>query len=288
MLYSEPFVYLTVAAVLGLLVGSFLNVVIYRLPIMMEREWRAEAKAFLGEDCECKPEPAPKYPVFNLVKPDSTCTQCDRKIRPWENIPVLSYLFMFGRCACKQTPISLRYPFVELLTGVLSFLVAWRYGFTVQSAVGIGFVWVLVALAFIDADTMLLPDQLTLPLMWFAILASYLGIGFTDLRSSVLGAVFGYLCLWTVYWAFKLLTKKEGMGYGDFKLLAAIGALLGWQTLIAVVLLSAVTGSVIGLSMMALKNLGREVQIPFGPYLAAAGAVALLIGVAPLSKLLVP
>jgi leader peptidase (prepilin peptidase) / N-methyltransferase len=275
---------ITAAAVLGLLVGSFLNVVIYRLPIMMERGWKAEAREILAEECQCPP--APQHKVFNLVVPSSACPACDRKIRAWENIPVLSFLFMRGRCACKKNPISWRYPGVELLTAVVSGLVAWRYGATPQTLVCLGFVWTLVALAFIDADTMLLPDQMTLPLTWYAILATFMGYGLTDLRSSILGAVFGYLSLWLVYWAFKIITKKEGMGYGDFKFLAAIGALLGWQVLPIVILLSAVAGSVLGIATMIVNRTGGGLKIPFGPYLAVAGYIAILLGVVQSQRLI--
>ncbi len=284
-----------VAVIFGLLVGSFLNVVIYRFPIMLQRGWVDEARAFLAElnpntlpDGPVTPEAVTTRKTFNLVVPGSACPACDRAIRPWENIPILSYLFLRGRCACKKNPISFRYPLVELLTGVLSGVVVWRYGATSQSIVALCFVWVLIALAFIDADTMLLPDQMTLPLIWFALLATLFGWGFTDIRSSVLGAAAGYMTLWLVYWGFKWVTKKDGMGYGDFKLLAAIGALLGWQVLPIVILLSAVVGSLLGVAYMIATRSGAGLKIPFGPYLAIAGFVALILGVNASQRLIFP
>ncbi|RKZ34524.1 MAG: prepilin peptidase [Gammaproteobacteria bacterium] len=265
---------MAVAAVFGLVVGSFLNVVIARLPVMMEREWRegcAELDA-AGADANAKQEAA-----FNLVVPRSRCPQCGHGITALENIPLLSYAFLRGRCADCGNRISVRYPCVELLSGVLAALVAWRYGLSVQCVGALLLTWALVALTFIDLDTQLLPDSITLPFLW-------LGIGFnlfsvyTTLAASVIGAMAGYLSLWTVYHLFRITTGKEGMGFGDFKLLAAIGAWLGWQMLPAVILLSALVGAIVGITIIVLRGHDRNVPIPFGPYLAAAGWVALLWG----------
>jgi len=273
-LSSNPWALMAVAAVFGLVVGSFLNVVIARLPVMMEREWRegcAELDA-AGADANAKQEAA-----FNLVVPRSRCPQCGHGITALENIPLLSYAFLRGRCADCGNRISVRYPCVELLSGVLAALVAWRYGLSVQCVGALLLTWALVALTFIDLDTQLLPDSITLPFLW-------LGIGFnlfsvyTTLAASVIGAMAGYLSLWTVYHLFRITTGKEGMGFGDFKLLAAIGAWLGWQMLPAVILLSALVGAIVGITIIVLRGHDRNVPIPFGPYLAAAGWVALLWG----------
>jgi leader peptidase (prepilin peptidase)/N-methyltransferase len=274
-LRQSPAAFAAAAAMIGLLVGSFLNVVIHRVPRMMEAQWRAECAALDNPDA---PPPAPTY---NLVTPRSACPGCGTPITALQNIPIISWLALRGRCAGCKAPISIRYPIVELATGVLSALVAWRFGWGWEAGCGIAVTWTLIALTGIDLDTQLLPDSLTLPLMWLGLLAAaYLGRGAAplpvDLKSSVLGAAFGYLSLWTVYQGFKLATGKEGMGYGDFKLLAALGAWLGWQMLLPVVLLSAVTGAVVGIGLMVFKRHGREVPIPFGPYLAAAGWLVMM------------
>ncbi len=258
------------ATLLGLLVGSFLNVVIHRLPRMMQAAWDRDHAESIGET----PAPAPTY---NLVVPRSACPTCGHQITALENIPVLSYLFLRGRCAGCQAPISLRYPLIEALTGALSGLVAWHFGFGGTALAAMLFTFALIALTFIDFDTFLLPDDITLPLLWGGLIFN-LGGGFTDLHSAVVGAVAGYLSLWSVYWMFKLITGKEGMGYGDFKLLAAIGAWFGWQLLPAVILLSSLVGSIIGIGLMLLARHGRNVPIPFGPYLALGGIAALFFG----------
>jgi leader peptidase (prepilin peptidase) / N-methyltransferase len=260
----------TVAVFFGLAVGSFLNVVILRLPKMMERQWRAEC----AELAESASVPEKK---FNLAVPRSSCPACGHGITALENIPVLSYLALKGKCSACKAPISPRYPLIEALTGVLSGYVVWRFGFNAAALGALVFVWAMIALAFIDFDTFFLPDDITLPLLWGGLLLNLFG-AFTDLQSAVIGAVCGYLALWSVYWAYKLATGKEGMGYGDFKLLAAIGAWLGWKMLPLVILLSSVVGAVIGISLIALARQGREVPIPFGPYLAIAGIIALLHG----------
>lgn len=271
-----PALFVALAAVLGLLVGSFLNVVIYRLPKMMERDWReqcAELAAPQGENV-ARSESLRRY---NLVVPRSACPSCGHRITAIENIPVISYLALRGRCRGCGTKISLRYPIVEALTGLLSGLVAWHFGFGLAGLSALILLWALIALTFIDADTQFLPDSITLPLLWLGLILN-IDHTFTDLRSGVLGAVFGYLALWIVYWVFKLVTKKEGMGYGDFKLLAALGAWLGWQLLPLVILLSSVVGAIVGIALIILARMGRNVPLPFGPYLAMAGFIALIWG----------
>ncbi len=275
-LRQSPAVFATTAGLIGLLVGSFLNVVIHRTPRMMEAAWRADCAAL--DNPNVAPPPVPTY---NLMTPRSACPGCSAPITALQNIPVLSWLALRGRCACCKAPISIRYPIVELATGLLSALVAWHFGWGWEAGCAITVTWTLIALTGIDLDTQLLPDGLTLPLMWLGLLAAaYLGRGAAplpvDLKSSVLGAAFGYLSLWTVYQGFRLVTGKEGMGYGDFKLLAALGAWLGWQMLLPVVLLSAVTGAIVGIALMVFKRHGRDVPIPFGPYLAAAGWLVMM------------
>jgi leader peptidase (prepilin peptidase)/N-methyltransferase len=267
------------AGLLGLLVGSFLNVVIHRLPRMLERDWRRQCADLQGT----APAPADEAP-YNLVRPGSACPHCGTAIRPWQNIPVVSYLLLGGRCAHCKARIPLRYPVVEAGTALASALVAWQLGPTPEAAAAIGITWFLIALAGIDLDHHLLPDSLTLPLLWAGLLFHVLrgpdtGDGvFASLTDGVIGAVAGYLSLWTIYHGFRIATGKEGMGYGDFKLFAALGAWLGWQLLPLVILLSAVTGTVVGVSLIALRRHRRENPIPFGPYLAAAGFIAILWG----------
>jgi leader peptidase (prepilin peptidase) / N-methyltransferase len=273
---SMPSLFVALAAVLGLLVGSFLNVVIHRLPKMMEREWREQCAEIAINPSD--PLKAPEnQPTYNLVVPRSACPSCGHQITAFENIPVFSYLVLRGRCRKCSVKISPRYPVVEALTGVLSGLVAWHFGFGWAGLSALVLLWALIALTFIDADTQLLPDDITLPLIWLGLIVN-INHTFTDLTSAVLGAVFGYLALWAVYWVFKLLTKKEGMGYGDFKLLAALGAWLGWQMLPLVILLSSVVGAIVGIVLIVLARMGRNIPLPFGPYLAMAGLVALLWG----------
>lgn len=277
--HNQP-AWLATVAVLGLLVGSFLNVVIYRIPVMLKREWRKDCVGYLEENYQAeialKQDNEPQQP-FNLVKPDSSCPHCQRPIRAWENIPVISYLFLRGRCAGCHSPISRRYPFVELLSALLAVTCAWQFGFGLTAAAAITLSWVLIVLAFIDLDTKYLPDQITLPVLWLGLLLN-LNHTFTDPESAITGAVAGYLSLWSVYQLFKLLTKKEGMGFGDFKLLALLGAWLGWQFLPAIIIISSLVGSVIGISLILLKKQQREVPIPFGPYLAIAGWLTLVWG----------
>jgi leader peptidase (prepilin peptidase)/N-methyltransferase len=270
LLKSEPWLlYLTVGLV-GLCVGSFLNVVIHRLPKMMEAQWRADCAELNGA-------PAPEQETYNLFRPASACPACKAPIRAWQNIPVVSWLALGGKCAACRAPIRARYPAVEAFTGLLSLIVVWRFGFSAWMVAGLVFTWALVALTFIDLDTQLLPDDITLPLLWVGLLVNSAGL-FVDLRSAVLGAIAGYMLLWTVYWGFRLIAKKEGMGYGDFKLLGAIGAWFGWQVLPLVVIVSAVSGAVIGSIALIAAKKGADTRIPFGPYLAVGGLVALFHG----------
>ncbi|HZN25219.1 MAG TPA: A24 family peptidase [Burkholderiales bacterium] len=270
LLEANPWFYVTACVLTGLCVGSFLNVVIHRLPRMMEARWRAECAELNNQELA----PAERY---NLIVPRSRCPACGHGIRCIENLPVLSYLALGGKCSACRARISPRYPIVEILTGVLSGFVAWRFGLTPAAAAAMFFTWMVIALAFIDLDTFYLPDDLTLPLMWAGLLFNLTG-GFTDLASAVTGAAAGYLLLWVVFWAFKAITGKEGMGYGDFKLLAAIGAWLGWKMLPLVILLSSFAGAIVGIFLIILARRGRNVPIPFGPYLAIAGLVALFFG----------
>ncbi len=267
---STP-LFLTTIFIFSLLVGSFLNVVIYRLPIMMERSWKAEYQSYFHPDDAAAAEQAP----FNLVKPDSTCPHCKHKIRAWENIPLISYAMLGGKCAGCKAPISIRYPLVELFTALVCTFTAWHFGATAQGLWAVLIVFVLIALLFIDLDKMLLPDQLTLPLMWLGLILSTLNV-FVGTTDAIIGAAAGYLSLWSVYWLFKLLTGKEGMGYGDFKLLAALGAFTGWQGLPIIILLSSVVGAVAGIALMVAQRSGKSLAIPFGPYLAVAGYLTLL------------
>lgn len=256
--------------VLGLLIGSFLNVVIHRLPIMMQRDWRAQAREFL----ELPAEPAS---TFNLVLPHSHCPHCDHEIRPWENLPLVSWLALRGKCSSCRAPISGRYPLVELLCGLLSAYVAWHFGFSWQAGAMLLLTWGLLAMSMIDVDHQLLPDSIVLPLLWLGLIVNYFGL-FAPLPDAVWGAIAGYLSLWSVYWLFKLVTGKEGMGYGDFKLLAMLGAWGGWQVLPLTILLSSIVGAVLGTIMLRMQKADCGTAIPFGPYLAIAGWIALLWG----------
>ncbi|MEW6165470.1 MAG: A24 family peptidase [Pseudomonadota bacterium] len=266
----DPVALISICVLFGLLIGSFLNVVIHRLPLMMERDWRAQCAEFAGKE-----EP-PAEPL-SLVAPRSRCPQCGRQIRAVENIPILSYLLLKGRCPGCGKAISPRYPLVEAFSGLLFGYAAWRYGASAAAAGAMLFAAAMIALTGIDFDKQLLPDDITLPLIWAGLLINLDGT-YAPLSSAVVGAVAGYLLLWTVYWLFKLATGKEGMGYGDFKLLAAIGAWLGWKMLPLVILLSSLVGATVGIALIVLARHGRNVPIPFGPYLAAAGLIALFWG----------
>jgi leader peptidase (prepilin peptidase) / N-methyltransferase len=284
-LRADPLLFAFAAGLFGLLVGSFLNVVVYRLPRMLEREWRTECVQLLAESAAPSSTPAPAavapVPVYNLITPRSACPGCDAPITALQNIPVLSWLWLRGRCAACGAPISARYPIVELLTGIVFAAAAWHFGWSWEAGCALLVSGFLIAMTGIDLDTQLLPDVLTLPLMWAGLLAAiWLGRGGAtlpvDLRSAVLGAAFGYLSLWSIYQLFRLTTGKEGMGYGDFKLFAALGAWLGWQMLLPVILFAAGTGAVVGIFLIVARRHGREVPIPFGPYLAAAGWLVMM------------
>jgi leader peptidase (prepilin peptidase)/N-methyltransferase len=270
MLAAQPLLLGGVALLLGLLVGSFLNVVIYRLPLMLERQWRADSREMLELEAE-------EQERFNLVLPRSRCSGCGTLIKAWQNIPILSWMLLRGRCASCGTRISAQYPLVELLTGLVTLMVVMRFGLSPAGIAAILLSWALIALAVIDFNTTLLPDDITLPLLWLGLLLNAFNV-FTDLHSAVIGAAVGYLVLWSVYWLFKLISGKEGMGYGDFKLLAALGAWLGWEMLPLIVLLSSLVGAVIGVALIVLRGRDRNIPIPFGPYLAIAGWIALLWG----------
>ena len=266
----EPWLLLSGALVLGALIGSFLNVVIYRLPVMMERAWQDEIDA-------AQEKPATEHERFNLWLPRSRCGNCGHVITALENVPVFSWLALRGRCSACRTRISLRYPVVELVTALLFLACAWKFGATVQTVAAMLFCATLIALTGIDLDTQLLPDQLTLPLLWLGLLLNLGGL-FAPLSEAVIGAAAGYLVLWGVYWLFKLVTGREGMGYGDFKLLGALGAWFGWTMLPFLLLISSIVGAVIGIATLAIQGKGRHTAIAFGPYLAIAGLAALFFG----------
>lgn len=268
---ASPLALLPCALLLGLIVGSFLNVLIHRLPIMLDRDWTTQSRAMLGLP------PEPKGAAYNLLLPHSECPRCSHKIRAWENIPVISYLMLRGKCAECRAKISLRYPLVELATGILSAFVVYHFGLSWQAGAFLVLTWGLLAMSLIDADHQLLPDVLVLPLLWLGLIVNGQGL-FTDLYDALWGAVAGYLSLWLVYWAFKLITGKEGMGYGDFKLLAMLGAWGGWQILPLTILLSSLVGAILGVVMLKMRNAQTSTPIPFGPYLAIAGWIALLWG----------
>ncbi|OGS80556.1 MAG: methyltransferase [Gallionellales bacterium GWA2_55_18] len=270
LLQAVPAAFIGLCLLLGLMVGSFLNVVIYRLPKMMESGWRQQCAELRGD------EPAPQT-TFNLIVPRSACPHCNHAISAWENIPIVSYLLLRGKCKGCGANISPRYPIIEAISGILCAYAAWHFGFGLAAAGALLFIWALLALTAIDFNTQLLPDDITLPLLWLGLLFNLFGI-FASLHSAVLGAMFGYLALWGVYWLFKLVTGKEGMGYGDFKLLAALGAWMGWQMLPLIILLSSLVGAVVGITLIVAAKHGRSVPIPFGPYLAGGGLIALFWG----------
>ena len=270
---QNPAFYIAAVTVLSLVIGSFLNVVIYRLPKMMENEWQQECQAYFTPDAE-----ATESGKFNLAVPRSCCPNCKAPVQARDNIPVLSWLLLGGKCRQCQNPISVRYPIVEALTAILSATVAYKLGFGLPCAVLIFTTWILIALTFIDIDKMLLPDQLTLPLLWLMLVFSLTNSAFVTPAEAITGAAAGYLSLWSVYWLFKLLTGKEGMGYGDFKLMAVFGALLGWQQLPLIIILSSCVGAVVGITLLSVQGKDKATPIPFGPYIAAAGWIAMLWG----------
>ena len=270
LLQDSPVLFASCITILGLLVGSFLNVVIYRLPEMMKRSWLQQCAELRGETAEA-------LPAFNLFTPRSTCPHCGHKISARENIPIISYLVLRGRCSRCHARISPRYPIIEALTALMSGFVAWHYGYGFVAFAALIFVWSLIALAVIDLNTQLLPDDITLPLLWIGLLVN-INQGFTDIQAAVIGAIAGYLSLWSIYWCFKLITGKEGMGYGDFKLLAVIGAWLGWSMLPVVILLSSLVGALVGIGLILAAKLNRNIPIPFGPYLVGGALIALFWG----------
>jgi len=272
--------FLFVVGLLSLAVGSFLNVVIHRLPIMMKNEWRAQCIDLLNEDEDDRGKhgsPNEKISKYNLITPRSACPQCGHQITAGENIPVVSYLLLKGKCSDCGTPISIRYPVIELLTMLFSVAIAWRFGFSWQCVAALFLTWALISASMIDFDYKLLPDDITLPFLWIGIFINLFG-WFTNSYDSIIGAIAGYLSLWCVYWGFKLLTGKEGMGYGDFKLLAVFGAWLGWQALPGIILLSSFVGAVVGIALIVIKGRDKNIPIPFGPYLATAGWIYLMWG----------
>ena len=271
---GSPALFVFLIVLLGLIVGSFLNVVIYRLPLMMEREWRSQCAELLNQ-----PDPDADKPALTLWGPRSQCPSCGHLIRAVENIPLFSYLRQRGRCAHCGAGIGVQYPLVEAASGILAGLIAWRLGFGWPAAAALIFTWMLLAASVIDFRTQLLPDSLTLPLLWLGLLAALFGL-FADLPGAVIGAMAGYLSLWSVYQIFRLLTGKEGMGHGDFKLLAALGAWTGWQYLVTIIILSSLVGAICGLALMVFQGRDRRIPMPFGPFLAAAGWIALLWGAA--------
>lgn len=274
-LFTEhPFFLLAIAVVLGLLIGSFLNVVIHRIPLMLQQEWKSECRLLLEIS---EPDANVNQPGYNLVFPHSHCPKCKHAIRAWENIPVISYLFLRGKCSSCKTSISIRYPIVELCTGILSGLVAWHFGPSWQMLAALLLTWCLIPLTMIDFDHQLLPDDITLPLIWIGLIVNSFSL-FTSLPEAVWGAIVGYMSLWSIYWLFKLATGKEGMGFGDFKLLAALGAWMGWQAIPVIILLSSLVGAVVGIAMIVTLGRDKNIPIPFGPYLAAAGWISLLWG----------
>ncbi|MBI2382097.1 MAG: prepilin peptidase [Gammaproteobacteria bacterium] len=276
-LSENPAAFVFITGLLGLIFGSFLNVVIHRLPIMMQREWRVACEEILVEQgCTVSGAPAPAG-RYDLVVPGSACPHCGHAIGALENIPLVSWLVLRGRCRACKAPISARYPLVELLTGLVFAGTAWHFGFGTLTAAALVLACMLIAMSFIDVDHQLLPDQLTLPLIWLGLLLNLNGM-IVSIQDAVIGAVAGYLALWSVYWLFKLLTGKEGMGAGDFKLLAALGAWLGWQMLPLIIMLSSLVGAVVGIALILVNRGDRNLRIPFGPYLAVAGYVALLWG----------
>ena len=268
--FQDPFFFTLTCTALGLIVGSFLNVVILRLPKMMEQSWRQECSELLDQ-------PPPEEPHLTLCHPGSECPGCGTPIKPWQNIPVISWLALRGQCALCGMRISARYPFIELVTGLLSGLAAWQFGFGPEALSALVLIWVLIALTGIDMDTQLLPDSMTLPLLWLGLGINLFAV-WTPLSSAVMGAMLGYGSLWSVYWVFKLVTGKEGMGYGDFKLLGALGAWFGWQAVPLIILLSSFVGAALGIGILIARRQGRDTPMPFGPYLAGAGLLTLFFG----------
>ena len=280
-LSASPPILVSICVVLGLLIGSFLNVIVYRLPIVMERDWKQQCYDYLEiENAEPHTHlTSEKFEVFNLWKPDSHCLECNHEIRVWENIPVLSFVLLGGKCSKCKMSISVRYPSVEVVTGILSGLVAYTFGATWLTLAVLILTWSLVVLTLIDFEHQLLPDVITLPLLWLGLLVNTLDFGFgVSLEEAVIGAIAGYSILWAIYWVFKLSTGKEGMGYGDFKLLSALGAWMGWKSLLLIIGLSSIVCAILGLIMILAKRSDKSMPIPFGPFLAGAGFIMLIWG----------
>jgi leader peptidase (prepilin peptidase)/N-methyltransferase len=281
LLSASPPILVSICVVLGLLIGSFLNVIVYRLPIVMERDWKQQCYDYLEiENAEPRTHlTSEKFEVFNLWKPDSHCLECNHEIRVWENIPVLSFVLLGGKCSKCKMSISVRYPSVEVVTGILSGLVAYTFGATWLTLAVLILTWSLVVLTLIDFEHQLLPDVITLPLLWLGLLVNTLDFGFgVSLEEAVIGAIAGYSILWAIYWVFKLSTGKEGMGYGDFKLLSALGAWMGWKSLLLIIGLSSIVCAILGLIMILAKRSDKSMPIPFGPFLAGAGFIMLIWG----------
>ena len=275
---TYPIALLVFALVLGLIIGSFLNVVIYRLPVMMQRDWTEQCYEFLEiKDDKAKKNDTDRFANFNLSQPGSHCPNCKHEITAIENIPVLSYLIQAGKCKNCKAPISKRYPIIESACGIFTLLIAYQFGFTWLALASLVLTWSLLVLTMIDYDHQLLPDDITIPILWLGLIINYFGL-ITTLEEAFLGAIAGYMILWLVYWMFKLLTGKEGMGHGDFKLLAALGAWMGWQALPQIILLSSLIGALIGIGLIIIKGRDKNIPIPFGPYLAGAGFFSLLWG----------
>jgi len=268
---ADPNPLIVITGILGLVVGSFINVVIYRLPIMMERDWRKQCAQLLAIEESKFDEP------FNLSQPRSRCPHCSHQITALENIPILSYIWQRGKCVACHKPISIRYPLIEATSAILAVITAWHFGFGWPLLGALALTWALLAASMIDFDRQLLPDDITLPFLWIGLLCNLFGL-YTDLESGVIGAIAGYLLLWSVYWLFKLATGKEGMGYGDFKLLAMLGAFMGWQVLPIIILMSSFVGAIVGITLVLFRSHDKNMPIPFGPYLAAAGWITLLWG----------
>lgn len=268
LLTQDTTTFILLSSLLGLVAGSFLNVVIHRLPLMMEQEWRVQCAIISGDEDHIK---------YNLITPRSACPHCKERIPAWQNIPVISFVLLAGKCKQCKMAISWRYPAVELISALLIGLIAWKFGYSLNMLAGSVFALAMLTLTFIDLDKQLLPDDITLPILWLGLIFN-LNTGFTDIKSAVIGAAAGYLILWSVYWLFKLITGKEGMGYGDFKMLAAIGAWFGWTMIPTVILLSSVSGSIVGIGLIIFAKHGRSTAIPFGPYLALSGIAALFWG----------
>lgn len=271
----DPMLFTIAAVIFGMVFGSFINVVIYRLPIMLEQQWRSQCRELLDEDSASSTEAGEEPVSFNLMSPPSSCTSCETPIKPWHNIPVIGWLMLRGRCAACGAPISMQYPLVEAIGGIMAGIVAYILGPGVEAIAAMAFSWALLTLSVIDLREQLLPDLITIPLMWVGLLLSLFGV-FVEVHSALIGAISGYMSLWLIYWIFRLATGKEGLGYGDFKIFAALGAWMGWQALPVIIVMSSVVGAVLGLTLLSTGLQKRGQRMPFGPFLATAGWITLL------------